>query len=230
MSKRGKLYHARLETIEAGKVYTASEAVGLLQAMPKPNFDETVEAAYTLNIDPRHSGQTVRGMIVLPQGTGKPVTVAVVATGDPATQAEEAGADEVGGDDLIDRIKNGWLDFDVLIATPDTMKSLRPLGKTLGPRGLMPNPKTGTLTGDTAAAVKQAKAGRVEYRNDRNGCVHVPVGKASFSEEALLENVRAVHHAVVEAKPEGGKGAYIQGLSLCTTMSPGVKTDFRTLA
>ena len=202
----------------------------MLKDMPDAKFDETVELAMRLGIDPRQSDQAVRGALALPHGTGQTVRVAVVAAGDAAAQAEEAGADVVGFEDLIERIKGGWMEFDALIATPDAMQNLRPLGRTLGPRGLMPNPKTGTFTEDTATAVKEAKAGRVEYRADRGGCIHVPIGKRSFSKEALAENAQAVINAVMHAKPENVKGTYVLNTVVSATMSPGVRVELRTVS
>ncbi len=224
MSK-GKRYAAQAEKIERNRSYSLTEAVEMIKSLEGAKFDETVELAFNLGIDPRQSDQNLRGAIVLPQGTGKEQRVAVVATGDAATAAREAGADFVGYEDLIEKIKGGWLDFDVLVATPAAMKDLRSLGRVLGPRGLMPNPKTGTLTEDTAAAVRESKAGRVEYRNDRGGCLHVPVGKRSFESEALLENAQAVIQQVVRSRPAGVKGSFLLGLAMSSTMSPAVKID-----
>ncbi|MBT7303021.1 MAG: 50S ribosomal protein L1, partial [Victivallales bacterium] len=181
-------------------------------------------------IDPRQSDQIVRGAMVLPKGTGKTTFVAVVADGDAAQQAKDAGADEVGFEDLVDRIRGGWLDFGVLIATPAAMKIVRTLGRTLGPRGLMPNPKTGTVTDNVGDAVSEAKAGRVEYRCDRGGCVHVPIGKLAFPFEDLLTNAEAVVHQVVRARPASAKGIYVQSVTVCATMSPGVRVDVKSMA
>jgi large subunit ribosomal protein L1 len=205
------------------------DAVKILKEMPTAKFDETVEISFKLGIDPRQSDQIVRGAMVLPHGTGKSVRVVVIADGDAARQAAEAGADAVGYEELLDRMKNGWLDFDVVIATPDAMKGVRQLGRVLGPRGLMPNPKTGTVTDDTAGAVRAAKAGRIEYRCDRGGCVHVPVGKVSFAAEALVENASAVIQQILRARPATAKGNYLQALTLSATMSPGVRVDVKTL-
>ncbi len=228
MSK-GKLYKKRAEMIEPGKAYTLAEALELLKKMPTAKFDETVELSFRLGIDPRHSDQTVRGVVGLPHGTGKKVRIVVVAEGEAADQAREAGADEVGSDDIIERIQGGWTDFDVLIATPETMQRVRRLGRILGPRGLMPNPKTGTVTPDTATAVRAAKAGRVEYRNDRTGCVHAPVGKVSFELDRLLENATTVLKAVLNARPAAIKGTYLRGLSVSSTMGPGIKIDVHSV-
>jgi len=228
MSK-GKLYKQRAGMIESGKAYTLTEALDLLKKMPTAKFDETVELSFRLGVDPRHSEQTVRGIVVLPHGTGKDISIVVVAEGDAADAARAAGANEVGGDDIIERIQGGWTDFDVLIATPETMQKIRRLGRILGPRGLMPNPKTGTVTSDTASAVAQAKAGRVEYRNDRTGCVHTPIGKLSFESGQLAENAVAVLKAVMNARPAAVKGTYLRSLSASSTMGPGVKIDVRSV-
>ncbi len=226
--KRSKLYKERAAKIERGRLYSLDEAMALLKEMPSCKFDETVELAMKLGIDPRKSDQTVRGTVNLPHGTGKKVRVAVVASGPAADQAREAGADAVGADDLIEKIQGGWLDFDVLIATPQAMQRVRRLGRLLGPRGLMPNPKTGTVTDDTANAVRQSKAGRVEYRNDRTGCVHVPVGKLSFESGQLVENAKTVIQTIAQAKPASVRGSYIQSVSVSSTMGPGIKVDPRS--
>lgn len=227
MAKRSKLYRARMESVDRTKLYTLEEAITVLQGMPKPKFDETVELAVRLGIDAKQSDQNVRGALALPHGTGKSVNVVVVADGDAATAAKDAGADEVGYTELIAKIAGGWTDFDVLIATPSAMSEVRKLGRVLGPRGLMPNPKTGTVTDDTAGAVKESKGGRVEYRADRAGVAHVPVGKASFSTTALKENSEAVLAALVRARPAKAKGQYLLSCTLSSTMSPGVKLDPR---
>ena len=225
MSKKSKTYKNMLSQFQRQERYNLEDALKLLKEMPDRKFDETVEVAIKLGIDPRKSDQTVRGATPLPHGSGQESRVAVVASGEAATAAKDAGADFVGFEDMIEQIKGGWLDFDALVATPEAMKSLRPLGKVLGPRGLMPNPKTGTLTDDTATAVKEAKAGRVEYRTDRGGCVHAPVGKKSFSIEALRENAQAIIDAVKNARPEGVKGSYIVSATISSTMSPGIRLD-----
>lgn len=229
MSKRNKMYREQLAIIDRQSRYTLDDALQKLKGMPDRNFDETVELALKLGIDPRQSDQVVRGAVALPQGTGKTIRVAVVASGDAAQAAQEAGADEVGFEELIDKIKGGWMEFDSLIATPAAMQNLRPLGRILGPRGLMPNPKTGTLTEDTAEAVKAAKAGRVEYRADRGGCIHTPVGKKSFEAAALRENIMTVIQAVQSAKPDGLKGSYFLSATVSLTMSPGVRVDVRSI-
>jgi large subunit ribosomal protein L1 len=224
--KRSKLYRSRLEKVDRTKYYSLEEAVEVLKSMPSSTkFDETVEVSFRLGIDPKQSDQMVRGAMVLPQGTGKEQRVVVVAEGEFALKAKEAGADEVGYEELIQRMKGGWLDFDVLIATPAAMKEVRTLGRVLGPRGLMPNPKTGTVTEDVASAVKEAKAGRVEYRCDRGGCIHVPAGKLSFSSDRILENLKAVLATILRARPAAAKGVYLKSWTLSSTMSPGIRLD-----
>jgi len=225
--KRSKLYRGRAENVDRERQYPLTEAFSLLKTMPTAKFDETVELTCRLGIDPRHSDQVVRSALVLPRGSGKSVRVAVVAAGDAAQAAQDAGADEVGFEELVERIKGGWMEFDVLIATPQAMQKVRALGRTLGPRGLMPNPKTGTVTEDTASAVAQAKAGRVEYRSDRGGVVHVPIGKLSFDPEALTENAVAVLAAIQRARPATVKGTYFLGATVCSTMGPGLRVDVR---
>jgi large subunit ribosomal protein L1 len=197
--------------------------------MQVPKFDETVEIAFRLGIDPRQSDQVVRGAIMLPKGTGKKVRVAVVAEGEAAQKARDAGADVVGFEDLLERIKGGWLEFDVLIATPDAMRVVRTLGRLLGPRGLMPNPKTGTVTDNTGTAVQESKGGRVEYRCDRAGCVHMPIGKVSFTPEDLVENAEVATHTVLRARPATAKGTYVLSATLCATMSPGIRLDLKDM-
>ncbi len=225
--KRSKLYRARAQAYDRQKFYALDEGVNLLKKMPLAKFDETVELAFRLGIDPRQADQIVRGAMVLPRGIGKTQRVVVIADGEAAVSAKEAGADEVGYDDLLQKIKGGWLDFDVMIATPAAMKEVRTLGRVLGPRGLMPNPKTGTVTDDTATAVKEAKAGRVEYRCDRAGCVMMPVGKLSFAPDALLENIQFAAAAIIRARPSSAKGIYVQSLTLSATMSPGIRLDVK---
>ncbi len=227
MAKKSKLYRQQFESYDRGKLYNLEEAVKLLKIMPQPNFDQSVELAFKLGIDSRQSDQNVRGALSLPHGTGKQVRVAVIATDAAAEAAREAGADHVGCEELIEKIKEGWLDFDTMIATPATMPKVRPLGRVLGPRGLMPNPKTGTVTEDTAAAVREAKGGRVEYRADKSGCAHLLVGKLSFAEEALVENSNTAVQALIRARPPGAKGNYLLSCTLCSTMSPGIKLDPR---
>ena len=225
MKHRSKLYRSRCENLDRSKSYLFEEGVKLLKSMPTAKFDETVEMAFVLGIDPRQSDQIVRGAVVLPRGTGKTQKVVVVADGDAAAAAQSAGADEVGYQELLQKIKGGWLDFDILIATPAAMKEVRTLGRVLGPRGLMPNPKTGTVTDDTATAVKEAKAGRVEYRCDKAGCVMMPIGKLSFDAEALLDNMDTAFRTILKARPAAVKGQYMRAATLCSTMGPGIPLD-----
>ena len=224
-----KLYKAQMAAFSRDNKYTLAEAVSILKSMPHPKFDETVELAVKLGVDTRKSDQTVRGAVALPRGTGKSVKVAVVADGAQAEEAKAAGADFVGYEDLVAKIKDNWTDFDVLIATPDAMKLVRPLGRQLGPKGLMPNPKTGTVTDSVGAAVAEAKAGRAEFRADRGGCVHVPCGKLSFEADALLENINVVIDALDKAKPATAKGIYFISCTLSSTMSPGVRINTKEL-
>ena len=228
--RRSKLYKSQVGSFEAASRYSIKEALDALKAMPAVKFDQTVEAAFRLGIDPRKSDQNVRGAVALPSGTGKSVRVAVVCDGPQAEAATAAGADFVGYEDVVEKIKNGWQDFDILIATPNAMKLVRPLGRQLGPRGLMPNPKTGTVTEDVASAVKEAKAGRVEFRADKGGCVHVPFGKLSFTAEALEANLRVIIDALVKARPASTKGAYMLGCTISATMTPGVKLNAKELS
>ena len=224
--KRGKKYTAALEKIEPNKNHTLEEAVTKVKEVAFANFDETVELTMWLGVDPRKADQLVRGTIVLPHGLGgKAKVIVVIAQGDKIREAEEAGADFAGGDELVDRIKGGWLDFDAVIATPDMMRSVGTLGKVLGPRGLMPNPKTGTVTMDVRNAIQETKAGKVEYRVDKTGVIHSPVGKVSFNEANLLENTRTLINAVIKAKPTTAKGRYLKKINLAATMSPGVLLD-----
>jgi large subunit ribosomal protein L1 len=222
---QGKKYRDALKRFDRERLHTPPEAVELVGSLPKANFDETVEMVARLGVDPRKADQIVRGTVGLPAGTGKDVRVAVFATGEAATAAREAGADIVGSDDLAAQIEGGMLDFDVTIATPDLMPVVGRLGRVLGPRGLMPNPKSGTVTPDVAKAVTDFKGGKVEYRTDRYGNVHVPIGKASFSAEALLENFRAVIDELNRAKPASAKGRYMRRVTLSSTMGPGIKID-----
>jgi large subunit ribosomal protein L1 len=201
------------------------EALDLLPQMTFAKFDETVELALRLGVDPRHADQMVRGSVALPNGLGKKVRVLVFAKGQKEKEAEEAGAEFVGAEDLIEKVQKGWLDFDKAIATPDVMGMVSKLGKILGPRGLMPNPKVGTVTFDIAKTVKEIKAGRVEFRVDKAGNLHIPVGKISFGKEKLLENVNSLLEAIVRLKPPSSKGTYVKGIAVCTTMSPGIKID-----
>jgi len=229
MAKRGKKYLEALKLVDKNKRYSLEEAVDLLKEMEKilqRNFDETVELAMRLNVDPRYADQMVRGSVVLPHGLGKPIRVVVFAEGEDAKRAEEAGADYVGGDDLINKIlKEEWTDFDVAIATPEMMPKVAKLGKILGPHGLMPSPKTGTVTKNLEQAIKEAKKGRVEFKVDKAGNIHMPVGKISFEKEKLLDNLRAAIDAVLRAKPPGAKGQYVKSIAVSLTMSPSVKID-----
>lgn len=225
MKKHGKKYRAALEKIEPGRKYDLATGVAKIKELAFAKFDETVELTVWLGVDPRKADQLVRGTLVLPHGLGKSKTVLVIAQGDKIREAEEAGADIVGGEDIVTRIKGGWTDFDAVIATPDMMRLVGGLGKILGPRGLMPNPKTGTVTFDVANAVKETKAGKVEYRVDKTGVIHVGVGKVSFESDKLRDNAKALLDAVVKAKPATAKGKYVKKVNLASTMSPGVLLD-----
>jgi large subunit ribosomal protein L1 len=225
MSAHGKRYRAARDAIDREQAYTPLEAVRLLKGSPAAKFDETVEAHFRLGLNVRHADEQLRGTIMLPHGIGKDVRVAVFADGEKAREAENAGADVVGTADLATRIDEGFLDFDVAIATPDQMSVVGKLGRVLGPRGLMPNPKTGTVTMDVGKAVSDAKAGKLEYRTDRGANVHLPIGKRSFDERALLENYAALLEEIIRAKPSAAKGRYIRQITLTTTMGPGVHVD-----
>ncbi|GAB5046774.1 50S ribosomal protein L1 [Thermodesulfovibrio sp. TK110] len=225
----GKKLAAVKEKLDTTKEYTLEEAIDFLKENSFTKFDETVEMAINLGVDPRKSDQVVRSTVVLPHGTGKQVRVLVFAKGEKEKEAEQAGADYVGAEDLIERIQQGWLEFDRAIATPDMMGQVGKLGKILGPRGLMPNPKLGTVTFDIAKAVKEAKAGKIEYRTDKGGVVHVPIGKLSFDKEKLVENAIAVLKSVIKAKPPTSKGKYIKKVVLSSTMGPGLKIDISKL-
>ncbi|RUM89627.1 MAG: 50S ribosomal protein L1 [Thermodesulfatator sp.] len=225
MAKKGKKYREALAKVDRTKRYTFEEAVKLALETAYAKFDETVEVAVVLGVDPRHADQMVRGSVVLPHGTGKTARVVVFAKGDKAKEAEAAGADYVGAEELIKKIQEGWLDFDKAVATPDMMPLVGRIGKILGPRGLMPSAKTGTVTFDVARAVKEIKAGKVDFKVDRAGVVHVPVGKVSFGPQKILENLAAFFEALLRAKPAAAKGQYIKGVTLSTTMGPGIKVD-----
>jgi len=225
MAKRGKKYRQALEKIEPGKEYPLNEAVKLAKDIAYANFDETFEIHMRLGVNPKYADQMVRGTLVLPHGTGKSVKVAVIASGDKYKEAEAAGADVVGGEDLVEKIQGGWLDFDALIATPDMMRHVGKLGRILGPRGLMPNPKAGTVTFDVANAVKELKAGRIEYKVDKTGIVHNAIGKKSFSEDQLIDNAKTYIQTIIKAKPASAKGRYIHSIYISTTMGPGIKVD-----
>lgn len=221
---RGKKFASAVATIERSKLYGSAEAIDVIKAAAFAKFDESVDVAVHLGVDPRHADQIVRGTVALPHGTGKNVRVLVIAQGDKARDAESAGADFVGPE-YVDKIKGGWLDCDVVVATPDMMGKVGPLGRILGPRGLMPNPKSGTVTMDVGLAVKEIKAGKIEYRVDKTGNLHAPIGKVSFTKEQLAENLQAFMESVVRAKPAASKGTYIKHVSVSSTMGPGVKVD-----
>ncbi|MBA2295768.1 MAG: 50S ribosomal protein L1 [Actinobacteria bacterium] len=225
MSGRGKRYRDARASFDRETLYPPADAVAVLKAFPGAKFDETVEVHFRLGLNVRHADEQLRGTIMLPHGTGRSTRVAVFAEGDKAREAEEAGADIVGSADLAAKIEGGFLDFDVAIATPDQMGNVGKLGRVLGPRGLMPNPKTGTVTFDIARAVSDAKAGKLEYRTDRGANVHLPIGKKSFGERQLLENYAVVIEEIVRAKPAAAKGRYIKGITLTTTMGPGLHVD-----
>ena len=221
----GKKYDDALKLIEADKFYSPKEAVALVKKTAATKFDSTVEVAFRLGVNPKYPDQQVRGALVLPNGTGKSKTVMVFAKGPKVAEAEAAGADFVGGEEYVDKIKNGWMAFDVCIATPDMMGLVGRLGKILGPRGLMPNPKAGTVTMDVTRAVKESKAGKIEYRTDKSGNVQAPIGKASFTEEQLLQNYMTLADTLVKVKPAGAKGQYMKTITMSCTMGPGVKVD-----
>lgn len=225
MPQLAKKYKAALELIDRNNVYDPAEAIELVKKTATAKFDETVDVAVRLGVDPRHADQQVRGAVVLPHGTGKVARVIVFAKGDKAKEAEAAGADFVGADDLVTKIQEGWFDFDVAIATPDMMGAVGKLGRVLGPKGLMPNPKTGTVTFDVTNAVKETKAGKIEYRTEKTGIVHAPIGKASFSPEKLEENFRTLIDALLKAKPTGAKGQYIKTVTVSATMGPGIRVN-----
>jgi len=220
--KRGKKYLLASQAIDRSVLYSVSDAVSIIRKNPVATFDETLEVHFNLGIDPRQADQQIRGTLDLPHGSGRSVVVLVVAQGESAIEATQAGADIVGADDVIDRISSGWLGFDVVISTPDMMGKLGKLGKMLGARGLMPNPKSGTVTLDIAQAVKGFKGGRVEYRNDKLGNIHLGIGKLSFSEDHLIENYRSIYDTIMRVKPSKSKGVYIQSISLSSTMGPGL--------
>ena len=227
MPKKSKKYRQAAEAIDADKQYTLQEAIQLLKSFPVRKYDESVEVGMNLGIDGRQADQVLRGTVMLPNGTGKDIRVLVFAQGDLAQSAEEAGADHVGGADMVEKVQGGWLDFDLVVAAPDMMGQVGKLGRVLGPRGLMPNPKTGTVTRDVAQAVKEAKAGRVEFRADNKSGnnAQAPIGKVSFSEEALLENAQAFASAIMRAKPAASKGQFVRKMTLSSTMGPGLRID-----
>ena len=225
MAKKGKKYLEAAKLIEKGKLYSAEEAVALVKKTATTKFDEGIDVVFNLNLDTRHADQQLRGAVVLPHGTGKSKTVWVLAEGAKAEEAKAAGADNVGAEEVLDAISKGELNFDVLIATPDQMAKLGRYGRVVGPKGLMPNPKTGTVTMDVAKAVEESKAGKVNYRTDKDGNVHVPMGRASFTEEQLLENYNTLHDLIVRVRPSTAKGTYILNIAMSATMGPAVKVQ-----
>jgi large subunit ribosomal protein L1 len=228
--KPGKKYQAAFKQVES-RDYPLEQAVPLLQKIKFAKFDETVEIHMRLGVDPKHADQMVRGTVLMPNGLGKSKTVLVIASGDKLREATEAGADFVGGEDMVNKIQSeGWTAFDAVIATPDMMRSVGKLGKVLGPRGLMPNPKTGTVTADVAKAVQEVKAGKVEFRVDKTGIIHAPIGKLSFTSNKLLENANSLIGAVLKAKPSVAKGKYVRSATICSTMSPGISIDVAEMA
>ncbi|MGK4178860.1 50S ribosomal protein L1 [Lapidilactobacillus dextrinicus] len=229
MSKHGKKYTEALKQVEKNKTYAADEAVALLKKIDYAKFDATVEVAYNLSVDPKQADQQIRGAVVLPNGTGKTQRVIVFAEGPQAKAAEEAGADVVGSDDLVQRIQDGWLDFDVAVATPPMMAKVGRLGRVLGPKGLMPNPKTGTVTMDVTKAINDVKAGQVTYRVDKAGLIHAPIGKISFDDAKLLENFKAFNEVILRARPAAAKGNYMKSVTLTSTFGPGLPVDTNTL-
>jgi large subunit ribosomal protein L1 len=224
----GKKYEASVKLVDK-PAYSLENAMPLVKKAAYAKFDETVEVAMRLGVDPKHADQMVRGTVVLPHGLGKSKRVIAIASGDKVREAREAGADEVGGDDLVQRIQGGWVEFDAVVATPDMMKSVGKLGKVLGPRGLMPNPKTGTVTPDVARAVREVKAGKVEFRVDKTGIIHCPVGKVSFDAQKLAENAHALISSVLKAKPATAKGRYVRSIVISSTMGPGISIDLASV-
>ena len=223
--KKGKKYSDSLKLIDRTKQYDPEEAIALVKQTAKAKFDETLEISVRLGVDPRHADQQVRGAVVLPNGTGKTVRVLVICKADKAAEAEAAGADYVGAEDMVAKIQGGWFDFDVVVATPDMMGQVGRLGRVLGPKGLMPSPKAGTVTMNVAQAIQDIKAGKVEYRVDKTAIIHCPVGKASFDEQKLVENLRTLMEAIIKAKPAATKGTYIRSAVISTTMGPGIKLN-----
>lgn len=230
MSKHGKKYQESAKLIEAGKIYEPEEAIALVQKMPASKFDATLEVSIKLGVDPKHADQQVRGAVVLPNGTGKSKKVLVFAKGEKAKEAEAAGADFVGAEDMVEKIQGGWTDFDVAVATPDMMGTVGRLGKILGPKGLMPNPKVGTVTMDVTRALNEIKAGKIEYRTDKAGNIHAPLGRLSFEPEKLLENYFTLIETLMKAKPSAAKGTYVRNITVSSTMSPGVLVNTLKLA
>lgn len=230
MAKLSKKYQDAIKQYDRDQVYDPSEAIGIVKKIAKAKFDETVEIAVRLGIDPRKADQQVRGAVVLPHGTGKTQRVLVFAKGEKLKEAEQAGADYVGDEEYINKIQQGWFEFDVVVATPDMMGAVGKLGRVLGPKGLMPNPKTGTVTFDVERAIKEIKAGKIEYRADKVGNIHAPIGKVSFENEKLIENLQTVVDTLVKVKPASAKGQYIKNISVSSTMSPGVKINISKVA
>jgi large subunit ribosomal protein L1 len=230
MPKRGKKYIEAAKLVDRTKAYAIDEAIELVKKTNTAKFDATVEVAFRLGVDPKKADQQIRGAVVLPHGTGKVQRVLVFAKGEKAKEAEAAGADYVGDADYINKIQQGWFDFDVVVATPDMMGEVGKLGRILGPKGLMPNPKTGTVTFDVEKAVKEIKAGKVEYRVDKAGNIHVPIGKVSFENQKLVENFQTIFEAVLKAKPAAAKGTYMKNVTVTSTMGPGIKVDPATVA
>jgi len=225
MAKKSKKMQEALKKVDATKAYSVEEAVALAKETNIAKFDATVEVAYKLNVDPKKADQQIRGAVVLPNGTGKTQTVLVFAKGDKAKEAEAAGADFVGDDDMVQKIQGGWFDFDVVVATPDMMATVGKLGRVLGPKGLMPNPKTGTVTMDVTKAVNEVKAGKVTYRVDKAGNIHVPIGKVSFEDDKLIENFKTIHETLLKAKPSAAKGQFMKNISVTTTFGPGIHVE-----
>ncbi|TFB14740.1 50S ribosomal protein L1 [Filobacillus milosensis] len=225
MPKNGKKYQEALKLVDRSKAYDIKEAIEVVKKASTANFDETVEAAFRLGVDPKKADQQIRGAMVLPHGTGKTQRVLVFAKGEKAKEAEAAGADYVGDEEYINKINQGWFDFDVVVATPDMMAQVGKLGRVLGPKGLMPNPKTGTVTFEIEKAVQDIKAGKVEYRVEKAGNIHVPIGKVSFDDQKLIENFNALAETIVKAKPQSSKGTYMRNVAVSSTMGPGVKVD-----
>ena len=230
MAKKGKQYLAALEKVDAEKLYTVEEAVALIKETSFAKFDETIEVAYRLGVDPKKADQQIRGAVVLPNGTGKTQKVLVFAKGEKAKEAQAAGADYVGEAELVQKINGGWFDFDVVVATPDMMAEVGRLGRVLGPKGLMPNPKTGTVTMDVTKAINEIKAGKVTYRVDKAGNVHAPIGKVSFDTAKLIENFTTINDTMLKVKPSTAKGQYIKNISITSTFGPGVRVDANTFA
>jgi large subunit ribosomal protein L1 len=230
MAKRGKKYLEAVKLVDRSKAYSVTEAIELVKKTNIAKFDATVEVAFRLGVDPKKADQQIRGAVVLPHGTGKVQRVLVFAKGEKAKEAEAAGADYVGDTDYINKIQQGWFEFDVIVATPDMMGEVGKLGRILGPKGLMPNPKTGTVTFDVAKAVKEIKAGKVEYRVDKAGNIHVPIGKISFDNEKLVDNFTTIYETILKVKPAAAKGTYVKNVTVASTMGPGIKVDPSTFA